>query len=75
MFVRNDCKVRRPGVARAPLRSRRAEAAPARRGVPLPLRGVWSRISARGAGFASGSDLDLPLGEGSPAGVATGAGH
>lgn len=58
MFVRNDCKVRRPGASRAALRSRG----------PLGLGflcacGLWPGVSAREGGFARGSDLDLPLGE------------
>ena len=75
MFVRNDCKVRRPRPARTPMRTRGAE--PRLLGVPLRLR-RWARLptfTPREGGFARSSGFDLPLGEFLLEGVRNGAGR
>lgn len=64
MFVRNDCKVRRPRPARALRRLREREAAPARRRLLLhPGRlARFSALPSRDGDFTRSSGLVLDLG-------------
>ena len=77
MFVRNDCKVRRPRPARALRRLRELEAAPARRRLLLhPGRlARFSALPSRDGDFTRSSGLVFDLGEFLLVGVRNRAGH